>query len=92
MPYIAEEERGELLQGITRLSNAITQQRTLSDQECAGRVNYAITTLLLQVFPKRKYWVMALVCGVIVTVLLEYYRRWCVPYEDKKIEENGDVY
>jgi hypothetical protein len=47
---------------------------------------------VLGVYPHKKYWVMAIVCGVLINVLLEYYRRWAAPYEDDKIAENGDVY
>jgi hypothetical protein len=32
------------------------------------------------------------VIGVLECVKQEFYRRIAVPYEDKKIEQNGDIY
>jgi len=32
------------------------------------------------------------VIGALEACKLEFYRRAVVPYEDKKIKENGDVY
>jgi hypothetical protein len=95
MPYIDPKERKVLDPKITKLAYEIKLLAPLSEGpvvESAGRLNYAITRLVLGVYPHKKYWVMAIVCGVLINVLLEYYRRWAAPYEDDKIAENGDVY
>jgi len=56
----------------------------------AGEINYVVARLLYH-WPRR-YWAIALACGMLVTCLLEFYRRVAAPYEDTKIKENGDVY
>ncbi len=90
MPYIKQADRS--------LYDALVQElafhlRHTEDQmDRAGHVNYVITTLLLQAFPNRKYATMALVDGILADIGREYYRRRAAPYEDEKIEENGDVY
>ena len=62
------------------------------DQAWAGLLNYSVTKLTLQVMPARKYWVVAMVSGVLHNIADEFYRRFAAPYEDEKIAENGDVY
>jgi len=57
----------------------------------AGEVNYVITTLLLKVFPERRYGMMALVDGILSTISKEYYEKHVRPYEERKITENGDL-
>ena len=90
MPYIDQATRSRLDQKIDGLATSMKVETTVFDR--AGILNYVCTSLTLKIFPERKYWIMALVCGVFVTVILEYYRRWAAPYEDGKIVENGDVY
>ena len=93
MPYIDKTTRNQLDERIDSL--AIQVQSIHKGQHTttyAGILNYMCTSLALKLFPQKKYWVLALVCGVFVTVILEYYRRWAAPYEDEKIKENGDVY
>lgn len=34
----------------------------------------------------------AMIMGAFLCAILEFYRRVIAPYEDNKIEENGDVY
>ena len=94
MPYIDAGERAKLDNKIDTLSHEIKliDGKTEANVDNAGRLNYAITRLCLGVFPHRKYWVIALVCDVLVNVMLEYYRRLAAPYEDTKIAANGDVH
>lgn len=58
-----------------------------------GELNYEITQLALGYLGTspdyRKY---NDVIGVLESCKLELYRRAVAPYEDTKIEENGDVY
>ena len=90
MPYIREEDRPQYDMHVERLAEHLRDTEDQMDR--AGHVNYVITTLLLAAFPNRKYATMALVDGIITDVGREYYRRRATPYEDEKIEENGDVY
>jgi len=59
----------------------------------AGELNYTITSLCHRwiVCKGLKYINLAAVFGVLITALLELYRRIATPYEDKKIQENGEV-
>lgn len=60
----------------------------------AGELNYAITRLVLRYLKKhgRRYSTMNDILGVLSACGLEFNRRVVAPYEDEKIEENGDVY
>lgn len=92
MPYIKPEERLRLNEHIISLTDEINRIFPFGLLERAGRFNYVVTRLIQRVFPQRKYWAFALVCGILVTILLEFYRRIMVPYEELKIHENGDAY
>lgn len=56
-----------------------------------GQKNYFITKFLLKFEPKC-YEDYEKIIGLLECVKLEMYRRALAPYEDKKKEENGDVY
>lgn len=57
-------------------------------------MNYAITVMMLNYLNRKgiSYTNMNEVVGVLECAKLELYRRMITPYENKKIEENGDVY
>lgn len=59
----------------------------------AGELNYTITSLCHRWISRKglKYINLATVFGVLITALLELYRRIAAPYEDIKIVENGSV-
>lgn len=58
-----------------------------------GDLNYVITKICDDYLGKNpSYTHINEVIGVLECAKLEFYRRVAVPYEDKKIEENGDVY
>lgn len=92
MPYIDPDQRKRLDENIDGLSIAIKGECNESPQNMAGALNYACTRIALTLYPDKRYWQLALVVGIFVTVVLEYYRRWVAPYEDEKIRANGDVY
>jgi len=82
MPYIKQRDRDELLESRRRI-------------ETAGELNYAITTLCIDYLDLHgtiSYDAINTVVGVLECAKQEFYRRVAVPYEDKKMEENGDVY
>ncbi len=82
MPYIKEEIRRTML----------TARR--HDPETGGELNFAVTMLV------DKYWsdhgpdyqTINDILGALEGAKLEFYRRIAVPYENRKIVENGDVY
>lgn len=85
MPYIKKERREEL-----EYAGIDGQEPTLN----AGDLNYMLTTLCWEYYQLNggKYQQINDVLGALEGAKLEFYRRVAAPYEDKKIEENGDVY
>lgn len=59
----------------------------------AGELNYLITRIIDDYLgDAQSYRRFNEVIGVLECAKLEYYRRKVAPYEDKKIQENGDVF
>jgi hypothetical protein len=94
MPYIKQQDRNRIL--ATTLDPQSYEQRIgirADNIENCGELNYAIT-VLVQSYLKRKgrrYQNINDVVGALEGAKLELYRRTAAPYEDEKIEENGDV-
>lgn len=82
MPYIKKEQRKELpdFKGL-KIENP-------------GELNYLITLLAKRYLECEglSYGTINDIVGAMEGAKLEFYRRVAVPYEDKKNEENGDVY
>lgn len=78
MPYIKKEQRFTV--------NIVTGE--------PGHLNYAITKLCDNYlrFVGKNYRTINDVVGALECAKQEFYRRVVVPYEQKKIEANGDVY
>jgi hypothetical protein len=93
MPYIEQRLRTALDQKIDGL---VIEIKSLNKGEHvsahAGVLNYVVTRMILGLMDEVKYWKIALYCGVLSNIASEFYRKLAVPYEDKKIAENGDVY
>lgn len=94
MPYIKEEDRNRI---ITTSLDPQSYQRKIGiradNVENCGELNYAIT-VLVQTYLKNKglrYQNINDVIGALEGAKMELYRKVAVPYEDKKIVENGDV-
>lgn len=83
MPYISRVNRPafEALQQLERI-------------EGPGELNYALTLLAKRYVELHglSYKTVNDVLGALDGAKAEFYRRVAVPYEDKKIAENGDVY
>lgn len=80
MPYIKSRDRHELAVGFS--------------PESPGDLNYCITRFMIDYIQVNgeSYQSYNDIVGALECAKLELYRRKIVPYEDKKIEENGDVY
>lgn len=80
MPYINQEARARLDGG--------------EEPDDAGELNYAITRLVDAYITRKgvRYAYMNEAIGALECAKLELYRRVAAPYEDRKIEESGDVY
>ena len=85
MPYIKDEDRDRLYDGIERLAEEI---RTV------GELNYVVTRLSLRLLKRMglNYNNISNVIGTLTLIPSEIGRRFIHPYEDAKIKENGDVY
>lgn len=92
MPYIAPEDRPDLDPAIDELAAAVRTKADARDGSFEGFLNYAITRLILEVLPSRRYASIARATGVLENVKQEFYRRYAAPYEDEQIEQSGDVY
>lgn len=89
MPYIRKELRPELDQLITPL---IEKLKATPLEEQDGSIDYVVTKIIRNVYTLDKFFHFNRAIGVLVAILLEFYRRMVGPYEDKKILESGDVY
>ena len=59
----------------------------------AGELNYVITNIISEYYQQEGgYSSINDVLGALEGAKLEFYRRVAAPYEDTKIQENGDVY
>jgi len=78
MPYIKKEKRGYVL----------------DKNSTAGDLNYLFTQLVLTYLGNKGecYQTYNDIVGALDGCKLELYRRKIAPYEDVKIQENGDVY
>lgn len=79
MPYITDERRSCLF-----YEAPVTP----------GELNFLLTSLCLSYLQHRprSYDHYNAVIGALESCKLELYRREIIPYENKKIKENGDVY
>lgn len=92
MPYIPPDDRPALDPAIEALAVAVRGRAAERDGAFEGYLNYAITRLVLEVLPERRYASIARATGVLENVKQEFYRRYAAPYEDEQIERSGDVY
>ena len=91
MPNIKEYDRKHFEQLIASLNSTVILN--------AGELNYVLTKIVHHYLNKAKkdsnyeanYQAMNDVMGALEGCKLELYRRRIAPYEDLKIEENGDV-
>lgn len=97
MPYIPPAHRPPLDRHIDELAAALVREshQLPGEAAVAGLLNYALTRLILKVvqlrFGRWRYWLFALVTGVLHNVADELYRRLAAPYEDRQRQRQGDV-
>ena len=96
MPYISIEEREELDEAIDVMIHAITTTKLglWNPHDFSiylGRINYCFSRVISSVMGDISYKKIAMATGVIENIKQELYRRLASKYEDKKIEENGDI-
>jgi len=87
MPYILQEDRPKydnLINGIVK----ILKERAIENID--GDLNYIVTRIIKEAYPLR-YFHINRAMGVLECIQHEFYRRVAAPYEDTKIQQNGDV-
>lgn len=90
MPYIKLEHRQDFEFGISTLLT--NMEFACHPFERPGNLNYIITKLLKGVYKNElRYSTFNEIIGILECAKLEMYRHIIGPYEDKKIDENGDV-
>jgi hypothetical protein len=87
MPYIKMEDRPKYEESLSELISTLKSQPV---ESIDGELNYIITRILKESYPLR-YFNLNRAMGVLECCKLEFYRRVAAPYEDTKIEQNGDV-
>lgn len=82
MPYITEADRKKV------------EYYDRKYPETAGELNYCISVLCSDYLKRHKlsYSTINEIMGVLECAKAEFYRRVATPYENKKLEDNGDVY
>ena len=88
MPYISEAERDDLASSL----NLDGQFGYLIRTASPGQLNYIITKIVHEYLgDDANYERYNDAIGVLESAKLELYRRKVSPYEDKKVDLNGDV-
>lgn len=77
MPYIPKDER----------------DRAALTPKDAGELTFNLYLTCVEYSERkgRRFGVFCTVIGALVCTMLEFYRRKVCPYEDAKIQQNGDV-
>jgi len=87
MPYITQEERPQYDEVLAELIGLLKEK---PPESVDGHLNYVVTRVIKEVYPLRYYHINKAM-GVLECIQHEFYSRVAAPYEDTKIEQNGDV-
>jgi hypothetical protein len=87
MPYITQEDRPQYDKVLEELIGLLKEK---PPESVDGHLNYVVTRVIKEVYPLRYYHINKAM-GVLECIQHEFYRRVAAPYEDTKIEQNGDV-
>jgi hypothetical protein len=87
MPYITQEDRPQYDEVLAELIGLLKEK---PPESVDGHLNYVMTRVIKEVYPLRYYHINKAM-GVLECIQHEFYRRVAAPYEDTKIEQNGDV-
>jgi len=97
MPYIRRELRDQYEKAINDILE-IFKKYNADDNglnirpKADGEMNYIITKLIDGAYSNLGYAEYNRAIGILECLKLEFYRRKISPYEDKKIQQNGEVY
>lgn len=90
MPYIEQNLRKRIDPTLDELIWGIKLNSAIGPMREDGVVNYIVTRILKELY-EPKYYNYNRAIGVLECIKQEFYRRDVAPYEDTKIEENGDI-
>jgi len=84
MPYIKQDKRTQLDPYLAELAAKVTTE---------GELNYCIYKISCLLIERlgESYGNYSMCSSAMEHAKLEWYRRRVAPYEDRKIEENGDI-
>ena len=97
MPYIKKEDRSRF---DSIINIAVKELKNGYSPSCwpprqvflKGELNYFISKIIWSLFETNQGYEMgSSIRGVLHDVDAEFYRRKMAPYEDKKMQENGDL-
>jgi hypothetical protein len=86
MPYLKQDRRKMLF------DLYFSKTKNFEIELTAGDLNYIFTKLIDSQLKSLNYAKINEMIGALECAKLELYRRVAAPYEDIKMEENGDVY
>jgi hypothetical protein len=90
VPYISRHERPHFAAAIAAAHGSL-----LTTHHVPGNLNYLISRIVddyVHTVVKPGYADFAEVISTLAAVQMEFYRRVVVPYEEKKLEANGEVF
>jgi hypothetical protein len=88
MPYIKQKDRVKFDSQIDELVEMLEQRDPISP----GELNYVVSRMIWKIYASQPSYTLANnMIGALECVKAEFYRRFVAPYEDAKIEQNGDV-
>jgi len=90
MPYIKPEDRIKYEHQLMSIAAVLRNNEEIPE----GELNFVVSTLLSKLLEHYglSYANGNKLIGVLECAKLELYRRMLIPYENQKMEENGDVY
>lgn len=96
MPYIKKEDRDKFNIPTNHLPShgGVDPLKRIGEvAECAGDLNFAITVILKHYLEQKgeNYATHNEIMGMLESCKQEWYRRQVGPYENTKIDQNGDV-
>ena len=86
MPYIKDQNMRKKLSNIV---DKFADELMINDESLTGNLNFFLFKIAKDYC--HTYKDFSIFIGELESAKLEIYRRLVAPYEDKKIEENGDV-
>lgn len=88
MPYIKKEDRERYREALAQIVETL---ESIPEEDRDGHINYVVTVMLKRLYQPPKYRRYNKAIGVLECIKQEFYRRVVAPYEDIKMEQNGDV-